>query len=138
MAQEHVLAASAARTADATGTGVHLPGFWSRMMVVLDVTAAAAAAGDKLDVYLDFSLDGTKWFNVCRFAQQLGNGGIKTEYAIFDPSNPGAVTIAATSDCAAGASRPSVFGKQVRARWDTTDAGGGLQSFTFSVKAYTQ
>jgi len=136
MAQEVVLAASASRNTSLTATGVQLPGWWDRLIVVLDITVAVAAAGDKLDVYLDFSLDGNKWFNGCRFVQQVGNVAVKTEYAMFDPANPGAATIAATADCGAGVTRPSAFGRFARARWVVTDAG--TAGFTFSVKAYTQ
>lgn len=138
MAQENTLAASAARTVGATGASVLLTGYWKRLLCVLDVTASGTAAGDTLDVYVDVSPDGSKWIPAVHFAQQAGNGAAKTEYAVLDPSNPGADTVVATSDPAAGKVRAGVFGKYVRARWAVVDAGGHAQSHTFSVKAYVQ
>ena len=141
MAQELVLAASASRstTASTTGTAVQLPGFWKRLAVVLDVTSSGVDVGDTLDVYVDLSFDNVKWFNVVHFAQQAGTGAAKTEIAILDPSNPGTATFVVTADCAAGVTRPSSFGKWVRARHVIVNgAGGGTPEHVFSVKAYSQ
>ncbi len=138
MAQEYVLAASAARTTGANGTATLIGGFRKRVEIVLDVTASAAVAGDTLDVYVDVSPDGTKWINAAHFAQQAGNGAAKTEVAWLDPSDPGTDTVAVTSDCAAGKQRAYVWGKYIRARWAIVDAGAHGQSHTFSVTAYCQ
>lgn len=139
MASEIVLAASAARTTGASGTAVFIGQWWKRLVVVLDVTASATAAGDTGDFFVDVSPDGSKWLNAVHFAQQAGNGAAKTEIAILDASGaPGAVTILTTSDCGAGVTRAAAWGKYARARWALVDAGGADTSHTFSVKAYAQ
>ena len=131
------LAASAARTAGANGTAVYLAGERGRLIFVNAVTASATDAGDVLDVYVDTSIDGVTYYNAIHFTQQAGNGAARTEYAILDPSAPGAVIINVTADAASGAVRPSVFGAYYRARWAITDAGGAAdQSHTFSVIGY--
>ena len=133
------LAASAARTADGTGTAVTGLGWRKRYVVLLDITASATDAADTLDVYVDVSLDGSTWLNAIHFTQQAGDGAAAKEYAVLDPSSPGTATIAVTSDAASGAVRPSLFGPQMRARWVIADAGTpGDQSHTFSVVAYAQ
>lgn len=130
------LAASAARTAGANGTAMYVGGERERLIVLLSVTASATDAADTLDVYVDWSLDNTTWFNGGHFAQQAGNGAAKKEYMIFDPSNPGTASILVTSDAAAGAVRPAAFGVYLRARWAIADSGDANQSHTFSVVAY--
>lgn len=135
---EYTLAASAARTAGANGDATLIGGYVKRVLCVLDVTASATDAADTLDVYVDVSPDGTKWLNAARFATQAGNGAAKTEFVILDSTNPGAVTIAASSDCAAGVSRPGAWGKYIRARWAIVDSGDANQAHTFSCKAYCQ
>ena len=138
---EYVLAASAARgpTAGTNGTSTLIGGYVKRVQIVLDVTAATTNANDLCDVYIDVSQDASKWLPAVHFVQQLGNGGAKTEIANLDPSNPGTATVLVTSDPAAGAVRPGVWGKYIRTRWVIVDGGGaGDPLFTFSVKATTQ
>jgi hypothetical protein len=130
------LAASAARTTGANGTAVQIRGERRRFVIVNAITASATAAGDTLDVYVDFSLDGTTWYNAVHFTQQAGNGAARTEYAVLDPANPGTSVIDVTADAAAGDVRPALFGPTMRARWAIVDAGGHAQSHTFSVLAY--
>ena len=131
------LAASAARTASANGTAVQINGERRRFVIVNRITASATAAGDTLDVYVDFSLDGTTWYNAVHFTQQAGNGAARTEYAVLDPSNPGTSVINVTADAAAAAVRPALFGPYMRARWAMVDAGGDANtSHTFSVLVY--
>jgi hypothetical protein len=109
-----------------------------RFLIVNAITASATDAGDTLDVYVDFSLNGTVWYNAVHFTQQAGNGAARTEYAVLDPSDPGVAVINVTADAAAGAVRPSLFGPYMRARWAIVDGapGNGDQSHTFSVIAY--
>jgi hypothetical protein len=130
------LAASAARTAGANGTAVFVGGERKRFVMVNPITASAAVAGDTLDVYVDFSLDGTTWYNAVHFTQQAGNGAARTEFAVLDPANPGTAVVDVTSDAAAAAVRPALFGPYMRARWAIVDAGAHGQSHTFSVLAY--
>src|SRR5689334_7803739 len=90
-----------------TVTGTALPnsfGNFRQALLLLDVTAAAAASGDTLDVYIDTSPDGgVTWVNVVHFTQILGNGGAKKYWAVLDPGGaPGTAVIAVTSDAASG------------------------------------
>jgi len=130
------LAASAARVASANGTSVVVGGERRRFIVVNAITASATAAGDTADIYVDFSLDGTTWYNAVHFTQQAGNGAARTEYAVLDTSAPGTSAIDVTTDAASGAVRPALFGPYLRARWVLVDGGGGDTSHTFSVIAY--
>ena len=134
--KQYTLAASAARTAGASGTAVLIGGLPRTTLLVLAVTASATDAGDTGDFYVDVSPDGTAWINVAHFAQQAGNGAAKTEVATLAFASPGTSTIAVTSDAAAGAVRPAVWGKYFRARWAIVDSGNANSSHTFSVNAY--
>lgn len=111
-------------------------GAFREAMLLLDVTAAAAASGDTLDVYIDTSPDGgTTWVNVVHFTQVLGNGGTKQFWAVLDPGgSPGTAVIAVGSDAASGVVRPAMFCDQLRVRYTVVDGGAHGQSFTFSVK----
>jgi hypothetical protein len=132
------LASSAARTSNGTGDWVYLGGARQRLIVVLTVTASATDATDTLDVFVDVSLDGTNAIaNAIHFAQQAGNGAAKTEVAVLDAATPGTSSLLVTSDAAAGAVRPAVFGAYYRARWAIVDGGGNANSsHTFRVQAY--
>lgn len=131
------LAASAARTTDGNGDWVFVGGERQRYVVVCDITASATDAGDTLDVYIDFSFDGTTSIgNAVHYTQQAGNGAARTEFAVLDPSNPGTSVINVTADAAAAAVRPALFGPYMRARWEIADSGDANSSHTFSVQAY--
>jgi hypothetical protein len=141
MAGTHTLAdlTAATTTAGTNSTAVVLGGYWRRAVVVLDHTASGFDAADTLDVYVDLSLDGSKWINAVHFTQKAGNAAASTEFAIIDPSNPGTDTVVATSDAAAAKVRPSVFGLQMRERHVIVNgAGGNAPSHTYSVKAFVQ
>lgn len=135
--QEFTLAASAARTADGTGTAVVLNGLKTAYIVVCEFTAKATNADDTMDVYVDV-LVGAKWINAIRFTRALGNGtDAATEYAVLCPSGANTDVTVATADLASAKVRGDAFGSQMRARWDITDGGGaGDPSFTFSVTCY--
>jgi hypothetical protein len=130
------LAASAARTVSASGTGVFIGGERKRFIIVNAITASATAAGDTLDAYVDWSLDDVTYYNACHFTQQAGNGAARTEFAVLDAAAPGTAVVNVTSDAAAAAVRPTLFGAYLRARWVLVDGGGGDTSHTFSVLAY--
>ena len=130
------LLASAARTDGATGAGVSISQY-SRLVVLLKVTAAATEVGDLLDVYLDvLGGDGSTWINAGRFTQVLGNGGAKTYAAVFEANTPGTSIIDVSADLGSAGVRPTLLGDQMRARWAITDAGPDNASFTFAVTAY--
>ncbi len=130
------LAASAARTANGSATGVFIGGERRRFVVVNAITASATAAADTLDVFVDFSLDDTTYYNAIHFTQQAGDGAARTEFATLDPANPGTAVVNITADAAAAAVRPALFGSYMRARWEAVDGGGADTSHTFSVIAY--
>ncbi|MBM3187094.1 MAG: hypothetical protein FJZ90_00040 [Chloroflexi bacterium] len=133
------LAALAARTvvANAVGATANIGGERKRFIVVNRITASATDAGDTLDVYVDFSLDGAIWYNAIHFTQKAGNTPARTEFAVLDPSNPGVAVVDVTADAASGAVRPALFGVYMRARWTVVEfAGAGAASHTFSVIAY--
>ncbi len=123
-------------TAGTNGTAVIYQGERSRILVVLDLTAAGVDANDTLDVYVDVSIDGTIWMNAIHFAQMLGTGGAKRYFAVLDPSNPGTSAIDVTSDAAAGVVRPGLFGAQARGRYVIVDPTGANAAFSFTLAAY--
>lgn len=124
-----------AATAGTNGTAVFIGGERTKYIFLLDVTAAATDAGDLLDVYVDWSIDGTTYINGGHFTQCLGTGGAKKYYMVFDSANPGTAVIDATSDAANSTVRPSVFGAYVRARWVMVDADAD-GNFTWSCVGY--
>jgi hypothetical protein len=135
----YTLAASAARTASATGDGVDIKGYWNKALLYFDVTDQATEVGDTLDVYVDVSPDGgTTWINAAHFTQVVGNGSASSEIAVLNAATPGTSTVVVTASAAAAAVRPMVFGNQMRARWAITDTGTDNASFTFSVTAFVQ
>lgn len=130
------LLASAARVVGANGAAVSV-GSWRSALVLCDITVSATAAGDTLNVFIDvLGPDGATWLNAAHFTQQAGTGAARKEYLVLDRVAPGTAVIDATSDAAAGAVRPALFGSTLRARWAIVDAGGHAQSHTFSVTAY--
>jgi hypothetical protein len=133
------LLASAARTATAGTNGTAVAGFgrFRRLILLLNVTAAAKDTVDTLDVYMDGSVDNLTWFNVAHFTQVLGDGGAKKFVAVLDASNPGTSVFDVTADAAAGAVRPAAFALYLRARWVIVDADGD-GGFTFGVTGYGQ
>ncbi len=132
------LAALAARTADGNGVPVTGLGYGKRYLLLCDIIDSAHEAGDTLDVYVDVSLDGSTWLNAVHFTQQAGNGAARKEFAVLDPSNPGAVVVDVTADAIAGAVRPALFGLQMRARWVIADSGDGDSAHTFRVMGCSQ
>lgn len=134
------LLASAARTSN-TGNGSAVEMFdsdrardhLSAVQLVLDVTAAATQAGDKLDVFVQTQLDDTNWIDVVHFTQLDGDGGAKryVEKIVAGAAEAGFETASAL---AAGEVR-HLIGRRWRVRWVITESGGDDESFTFSVQA---
>lgn len=123
-------------TAGTNGTAVFIGGERTRYIFFLDVTAAATDVDDTLDCYIDWSIDNVTYYNGAHFTQVLGNGGVKSFFVVFDPSNPGTAGIATTADAAVNTVRPSLFGPYVRTRYVVVNPGAGAASFTFSVIGY--
>jgi hypothetical protein len=110
-----------------------------RIACLLDVTAMAGAVGDTLDVFIDMlAPDGTTWLNAGHFAQVAGNAAAVKHYLVLDSASVAATSFNVTADCAAGVTKPYLFGSQIRARHTLVDAGAHGQSATFSVSAFLQ
>jgi hypothetical protein len=113
--------------------GIALPRPSCGFVFELDVTAAAAAIGDTLDVKVQTSLDGVNWIDVCHFTQVLGNGGVKHHIATNNVSIAQATFENGTA-LAAGQVR-NIFGDLWRVTYTIVDGGAHGQSFTFNVNA---
>jgi hypothetical protein len=131
------LFASAVRaTAVANSAGVAAIYPWKRAVVLLNLTAAAGAGGDVLDVYVDvLGPDGATWLNAVHFTQIAGDSAAIKHYAVLDASAPAATSFNVTADCASGVTKPYLWGPQIRGRYTLVDAGAHGQSVTFSLKA---
>jgi hypothetical protein len=125
-----ILQASQTVVADGTGTAIGDFGEFSVAMFQIDVTAAAAGSGDRLDVYVQTTIDGSLWFDVAHNTQHTGLSGVK-RYLSKISANLAEAEFQAAGTLAGGAVR-NILGNQYRVRWVVTDGGG--PSFTFSVK----
>ena len=134
----YAAATRATAIANSAGTAVTDVGRAKRAIVLLDVTAMGGVAGDTLDVFVDVSLDGSKWLNAAHFTQLAGNAAPMSSYVILDPSAPGTAPIVTTSDCGSGVTRPGAWGAYIRGRYTLVDAGAHGQSATFSLTALLQ
>ncbi len=135
-----LLASTVVATPTSTSaTAVTGLGIYKQVMILLNVTAAANAIDDTLDVYIDTSPDGgTTWLNVVHYPQVLGNDGAKKFTATLDPAGAaGTACVAVTSDAAANTVRPSIFTDRLRVRYVTVDGIiPGASTFTFVVTAF--
>jgi hypothetical protein len=123
---------TAAGSATATGSAVHISGEPNGMAFILDVTAAAVAADDTLDVKVQCRLDGTNWHDVVAFTQCAGNGGAKRHVAKINADIAQAM-YEVGSALAAGSVR-NLLGEVWRVSYTQGDADSD-GSFTFSVVA---
>jgi len=131
------LFASATRvTAVANSASSAVAAGGKRMVFLLDVTATAGVAGDTLDAYIDvLAPDGVTWLNAVHFTQVAGNSAAIRHYAVLDASATAATTFNVTADCAAGVTKPYLWGSAIRGRYTLVDAGAHGQSVTFSLTA---
>ena len=100
----------------------------------LAVTAAATAAGDTLNVYIQHSGDnGTTWDDFLSFTQVLGNGGVKNFIAgqTEEGATPAALHPVADGSLAAGTVNQGPLGDLWRVKWVVVN--GTAASFTFAV-----
>lgn len=135
------LLASAAHTPTAGANGDTIAvDPWEKAFIYCAFTNKATDNGDTCDVYVDVSPDGgTTWLNAVHFTQAVGDGtDASSEYAVLYANTPGTSAIAATSDAASGAVRPTLFGNALRGRYVVVNTGTADASFTFSVKAFLQ
>lgn len=125
------LLASTTSAVNGNGDSVRLAGMVNAMAFTLDLTAAATAVGDLLDVYVQTMIDGTNWLDVARFTRCLGNGGA-LRYTTKLTADLVLAEFETGTGLAAAAIR-DLLGDQWRIRWAITDTGAA--SFTFSVVA---
>lgn len=101
----------------------------------LNCTVQAADVGDKLDVYVQTSLDGgSTWVDIVHFTQILGNvGAAKVYYAKVE--NAAALTEFETGTALGAAAHRDFLGTHLRAKIAiTNDADATVDSsFTFSL-----
>jgi len=122
-----------------TSTGIRARALNENVPVIfeLNVTAAATAAGDTLNVYVQASPDnGTTWGDVVSFTQVLGNGGAKVFFArVSLIVTPTVSTAIAPTDgtLAAGTVNQGPAGSLWRVKRVLVQASAA--SFTFSVLA---
>lgn len=118
------------------GAATFLPRPRMGMAFELDVTAAAAAVGDTLDVKIQTTLDGSgaTWVDVVHFTQVLGNGGAKRFYAKLVGGVAEAMYEDHTASLAAGSIK-NHLGDNWRYTYTIVDGGAHGQSFTFSIHA---
>ncbi len=121
---------------DTEGDSVRLPRAPNGMVFVLDVTAAATASADTLDVSVQTRIDdgvGATWHQVVHFTQVLGDGGAKqyVEKMTFAATEAG---YESGSALGAGTVR-NLAGDQWRVAWVQVDATTQNAAFTFSVTA---
>jgi len=128
--ENQILLPAAVRTATGTGGAVLLDGF-EVLLFQLEVTAAATAAGDTLDVFVQTTIDGSTWLDSIHFTQVLGNGGAKRFISKLSASL--ALTEYEAGSALGAAAVRNIIGSQWRARWVIAEADDA--SFTFSVKA---
>lgn len=134
------LVSSAARTANGNSGALSPFGKnYSRiigLVFLLTVSAAAADAGDTLDVFVQHSPDdGTTWDDFIHFTQVLGNGGAKKYIATWlrDVTPESEMKAPADGALAAGVLQGPIS-PTLRVKWAIVDANSDLdQSFTFSL-----
>lgn len=126
------LLASAVRSAtgNSQATSARLP-VCEAVAFVLDLTAAASAVDDTLDVYIQTRV-GDVWLDVVHFTQMLGNGGAKRYVAKIVGALAQAEYEVGTGLGAAAVRH--ILGDEWAARWAVVN-GAGTHLFTFSIRA---
>lgn len=129
------IVASAARTTSDVSSALTFKSRIRAAVFQLTVSAAAAASGDLLDVYVQSSVDGgTTYDDFIHFTQVLGNGGAKKFIAkwLRDYTPTTALQAPKDASLSAGVSQGPI-GDTIRVKWVITDGGAHGQSFTFAV-----
>lgn len=106
---------------------------WAEFL--LNVSSAAAAAGDTLDVYVQASSNGgTTWDDFVHFTQVLGNGGAKAYLTRWQGQIAPTTAQAAPQDAAMSAGvAAGPHGTTWRVKWVVVSASAPV--FTFTVTA---
>ena len=130
------LVASRTETADGTSSvGVRAPADLDVGTFLLNVTAAATEAGDKLNVYIQSSPDsGTTYDDFIHFTEVLGNGGAVKHIAVVNFRGAPTSSLHTPNDAAlsVGVNQGPVSNLW-RVKWVVTDASTDNASFTFSI-----
>ena len=126
--EQVLLHTATAITATETGSSGRMPNAVAYAFT-LDVTSAATAAGDTLDVEIQTMLDGSNWTKVVAFTQVLGNGSAKRHIAKIESGEVEAMFEAAAA-LAAGSVR-NLAGDEWRVV--ATVVNGDTPIFTFTV-----
>lgn len=131
-----VLIASTAQTATSTGVeSIRLP-VAAAYAFILDVTAAATAVGDTLNVFVQTRIDdtgGENWLDIAHFTEVLGNGGPK-QYVTKVTRGLATAEYEVGTALGAAAVR-NIMGDEYRVRFAIIDADTDDASFTFGVTA---
>lgn len=127
------LATGTAQAASGT-TLVTVPADAIGATIQLDVTSAAAAAGDTLNVYIQGTTDSVNYNDFISFTQVLGNGGTKrfTAHwsALATPTTPLALNTDGSQTVSTVTQGP--VAKPWRVKWVIA---GSTPVFTFTVTA---
>jgi hypothetical protein len=111
---------------------------FKRATILLDVTAAAAAAGDTLNVYIQKNVGPAAapvWHDFVSFTQVLGNGGAK-QFVAQVVNELATTGVGAVKDAAlaAGSAENGPWSEDWRVKW--VIASASAPSFTFSISAH--
>jgi hypothetical protein len=132
--QSVTLQASGTVTATGTGTTTNGLGGFTVACFELDVTAAAQAAADKLDVYIQGMVDGTNFVDIVHFTQIAGNGSAKRYFSKLVSS--AALTEFENGTALGAAAARAIITDAYRVRWVVVN--DTAPSFAFSVSANFQ
>jgi len=127
-----VIATGAVTTTGTSTLTFNAPRNISAMGVVFDLTAAASETGDKLDAYVQTTLDGTNWVDVIHFTQCAGDGGAKRYFAKVGA--PTAETMFENAAALGAAAVRNFLGEVWRTRHVITDVATTSNcSFTYTI-----
>jgi hypothetical protein len=115
-------------TATATGSEQKIRRPTAGLVLLLEVTAAATAVGDTLDVVVQTRVNDV-WLDICHFTQILGNGGAQNIVAKI--AGDGTQAMYATSSALAAGNVRNILGDGYRIV--STIVNSSSPSFTFTV-----
>ena len=127
-----VTTASGAQTVNETA--VELPHIPNGVIFVIDLTAAATAVGDTLNITIQTQI-GATWTAVYQSTQFLGNGGAKLECSDKILAAGAEGQDAAFPSTLAANAHANFIGHRWRVRYVQVDADAANASFTFTVTA---
>lgn len=123
-----------ARTASSSGEDVFR--FADEMLAIiftLNVASSSGDGADRIEVFVQTSVNGTAWFDVASFPSVTVNDGSK-EYVAKLSSTAGEATFEMGVALSGGDIR-NILGNDWRVRYDITDIATPNAEFVFSVSA---